>query len=107
MARTLKLFRFNRRYCRAIGIDPHKSNGGICLEIGWKNLVFFVCEAQLTAALIAFMLFEAKSMLEYGTTFFAIANVLEVVIFHTIFSWEIRNCLKFIKNCEQFIKMSK
>lgn len=101
MANSIKIFRFVQNYCRAIGIDNK------CSAFNWKNLLFLVSEAQTIAALTAFLLLEAKSMLEIGTTCFAILSLTLPMAVFAIFLRNAKNFSKFIESCEKFIQKSK
>lgn len=106
MARTIKIFRFLQKYSRAIGIDSIESNK---FKFGksLKKFCFFMSEIQFIASLIAFMCYEATSIFEYGTTFFAIASSIFAVVSHFTYSWQIKNFFKFTAKCERFIEKRK
>lgn len=71
--------------------------------ISVKNVLFFVSEAQFIVALSAFMAFEAKSMLDFGTTFFATSSTVLGVFLCLIYVLQMKNYSAFIGNCERFI----
>lgn len=102
MAAAIKLFQFNQKYNRIIGIGSSEPNR-ICSAATLKNVLFFVSEVQFIAALAAFMAFEAKSMLDFGTTFFAMSTTILGVFLCLICLMQVENYAAFIENCEGFI----
>lgn len=91
---------------RAFGIDSHQSNQ-ICFAINRKNVMFFICEAQLVAALMTFMLFKAESIFEYGFPSVVILDIILGVAVYINFLLEVKNVSNFIENCETFIGKRK
>lgn len=66
-----------------------------------------MCVIPFIVATAAFLLFEAKSMLEYGTTFFAIISLMVTVTVYLICLNKRAKCSAYIGNCEKFIAQSK
>lgn len=62
---------------------------------------------QFLSATAAFLVFDAKSMFNYGFVFFALVTITNSIVVYSIVVWKSQNTLKFIKNCEGFIKNSK
>lgn len=106
MATSIKLFQFNQKYGRIIGMESSQLNSaGSTISV--KNVLFFVSEAQFIVALSAFMVFEAKSMLDFGTTFFATSSTVLGVFLCLIYVLQMKNYSAFIGNCERFIGKSE
>lgn len=59
-----------------------------------------ICAAQYAMVLVTFLVYDAKSMGEYGT-------VAEAMPAYFIMLWKLENILKLIENCEGFIEMSE
>lgn len=107
MADRIKLFQFLQKYNRAMGIDSVEQSNDICFLINWKKFIFLAAEVQYTAALMAFMFFEAKTIFQYGTIFFGIASSIFSIVAHLIYSRQMKNFSKFNENCEKFIEKRK
>lgn len=108
MAKTIvKLFQFIQKFNRVIGIDATAPLEKTCFANNWKILMFFVCELQFMAALTAFLFSGAKTISEYGTTFFALSSSTLALIVHFFYSRQIRQYSMFIGKCEGFIEKSK
>lgn len=58
-------------------------------------------------ALLAFLVYDAKSMGECGIIFFFSIGVAEGLAAYFITLWKMDDILLFIKNCEEFIAKSK
>lgn len=101
---SIKLFQFTQNYCQILGIYSNKNRYKL---IAMRLIVVF-CAVVFAAALIAFLLYDAKSMCEYGVTVFILTSIcvgMYAYFFTSI--WERENIFKFIENCEKFIKKSK
>lgn len=62
---SAQLFQFNQMYCEKIGIGFLRSNSNQP-NVNLLNLAIAICSAQFGMALIAFRLYDTKSMGEYG-----------------------------------------
>lgn len=71
---SIKLFKFNQKFCQKVGIYLSQSNQN-GYSINSINLIFVICLTQFLIALLAFFLFDAKLMRDYGVTL--------VRLFHT------------------------
>lgn len=106
MADSIKLFQLNRKSCELIGIyvpqtekDRHKRNS--------INLTFVICLTQFAITLVAFLLYDANSMSDYGAACYTLFTVLGSTIAYLIFVWKMNEILTFVANCELFIGKSK
>lgn len=68
------------------------------------NVIFIIGFAEYTTASVAFLVYDAKSMGEYGIVFFTLLAVIEATVGYFITIWELEDILKFIENCEKFIE---
>lgn len=68
---------------------------------------FLICTAQLILTTTAFLVFEAKSMLEFGFTFYMLITEINCVVIYTIFVWQSKNTSKLIENCEVLVEKSE
>lgn len=100
----IKLFQFNRKYCQAAGIVLPNQNHFTFNSI---NLVVVICLVQLGLASVAFLLYDAQSMQEYGATFYGLSCIIEGFLAYFITIWKIKEIFEFTENCETFIGKSK
>lgn len=105
MAGSKKLFQFVQKLFKILGIRPPQKNE--TLSFNSRNLFFLFCYAQLFLSMIAFFLFKAKTMLEYGSSFFMFITQFIIALFFLILMWRITNILKLIAEFEQFIEKSE
>lgn len=106
MASSIKIFQFVQKLHQIIGIHiPHlnqKQHPTIP-----TRMIFLICLIQMVITAMAFLLFEATSMFEYGLgTFVVVAMINGIVIYLTLI-WQLQNTFKFIENCEEFVEKSK
>lgn len=106
MAGSIKIFQLFRKCHQTIGIHPPQPNQKQPL-INWIKWIFVICLAQLMFATAAFMVFEAKSMFDYGLAFLLSIAIINSLVVYLIFIWQTENIVKFIGNCEDFIVESK
>lgn len=105
MAGSIKLFQFNKRFCQTIGIFVPQTDYDRSIKTS-KNVIFVVCVVQFALASIAFLLYDAKSMGEFGEIFFMVICSIEAMCSYFINVWNFEDILKFIENCEAFIEKS-
>lgn len=106
VARPIKLFKFVQKVHQTIGIFPTQSNQKPC-RINSMNTVFLICFAQILFSTAAYLAFEAKSMFEYGFTFYILVGITNSIAVYLIFIWQAQSTLEFIENCEKFIEARK
>lgn len=107
---SIKLFQFNRKYNQAVGIYwPTIQSNQMARQcsINSKNLLYIICLTEFLVSSIAFILFEAKSKLEFSMTTFSIHTITTVLVMYLLTVWQIGNILKLTDNCEKFIEKSK
>lgn len=63
--------------------------------------------AQTFILTVAFLLFEAKSLVDYAIGFFSLIGAIDCIILYSISIWQLVNTLKFIGTVEEFIEKSK
>lgn len=105
MVSSNQLFQFIQKTHQAIGIHPSQSEQKQC-SINLKNKIFLFVNAENTVTTIAFIVFDAKSIIDYGIAFFVMSTTINITIIHSLFTWQVENTLKFFENCEEFIEMS-
>lgn len=106
MAGSVKYFQFVQKFHQIIGVYPSQSNQKHC-SINWIQVIFLINSALFLFTTAAFILIEAKSMFDYGFTFYAFSCMINVIVIYLTFIRQSENTLKYIENCEQFIEKSK
>lgn len=102
----IKLFKFNQKYCRAVGIRVPQENQSRH-RFSSLNWIYMICMIQFEITLVAYLWNEANSMGEYGAAFFPFICAGDSIFAYPITTWEYANILQFIKNCEEFIDKSE
>lgn len=102
----IELFKSIRKIYKFIGIFPAESNpnGSILNASNWLHLC---CVSMSFLTTVAYLLFEATGMTEYGVAFFVSISILLAIIKYLIICWQMQNILSYIGNCEQFIEKSE
>lgn len=106
MAGPIKLFQFFQNCQQTIGIDQFEQDQKK-RSINSTRMIFLISFAQLMLTMIAFLAFEAESIIDYGFTFWAITCLNNGCGNYSIFIWQSENTLKFIEDCEAFIEKSE
>lgn len=105
-SKSIKLFSFNRNHLRLIGIHPDRFDlDGSTFHI--RNWIFIINCLAFSLPPAAFFSFEAKSMLEYGFSFFTASVGFFMICIYVAMVGQMKNTLTFIENCEGFIGKSK
>lgn len=102
---AMELYQSIRKYYFWIGINPPKLN-----QIYLYDLIKIFIFSSLTIAFVlvtGFFLFEAKSIVEYGLSFYISSSVLFVLLNLALTYFEMPNTLKLIERFEHFIELSK
>lgn len=86
-----------------MGIKPTDANQKQS-SVNWKFTIFlsFLLHQWFTA--IAFLVFEAESMFDYGLAFYIFLSITNSTVISLLFLFEKENTFEFIKNCERFIE---
>lgn len=100
---SIKLFQFIQIFYQFIGVFPLQSNQ----KFYWRHSIILICSAQLLVSVIAFLLFDAKLMIDSALGILTVIITIECSILHSISLWESENTLKYIKTCEGFIEKRK
>lgn len=103
--RSVKLFLFIQKYYQTVGIHSPQPNQIRC-SFNRKNVIFVVCSVQSIVSTTAFLLFEAKSVLDLGMPVFFLACLFLALTLYLIPIWQMRNISEFIDYCEAFIASS-
>lgn len=105
-AGSIKLFQYYQKFNQAVGIYSRQSDQN-SNSINSKNVILIVSIAQFFVSSTAFLLFDAKSILDYGISVSALLVEISVTVYMLILIYQMEKTLKFIENCEQFLEKSK
>lgn len=101
MPGAMELFNTQRKFYETLGFAIHPN-----CRISAKYLIFLISSIQLFISTTAFFLFEARTAVEYGMSFYiSITIVVSMVNISTI-GWKMEEVLALIRNYEEFIENS-
>lgn len=100
----MKLFLSVQKFLHRLGIDPHRQNH---YPFTWKNLLVVFIFAQMCVGTTGFFILQAKTVREYGDSFYASLTLFANAIYCLIFIFNIKKIQKLIENLEEFIRKSK
>lgn len=103
---SIKLFQFYQNYSQTVGIYESQTNRNR-YNINLKRIIVIISSIQYEIALVAYMLYYATFMVEYGEGFTTLITIVKGNIDYFIFAWKMEDILEFIRNCETFIEKSK
>lgn len=103
--RSIKLFRRIQKFYQILGIYPSQENEKILFNS--RNLFILFFYVQLCISMAAFLILKAKTMQEYGATFFMFLTQFYVTLDFSILMWQMPNILSLITDFEEFIEKSK
>lgn len=106
MATSIKLFQFIQNIHQIIGIYPSVMNQKLC-AINSRNATLIIFLTQFILTMVAFLVFEAKSVFDFGFGFFTLISTINIFVVYLLLIWQFENTVEFIDNCEAFIKKSK
>lgn len=105
MAPSIKLFQFLKEFYTMVGIVPPQEKNEK-LSFNLRNVSILFCYAQLCFTVLAFFIFKATTMVEYGSSFFIFMTMFVVKGFFLTVMWQITNILKLIADFDKFIEKS-
>lgn len=103
---STKLFQFNQKYGQMIGIElsqPSKNR----YAFNSTQLFLLISSTQFAMALLAFLVYDAETMAEYGITFVALITIIQAMVTYLNNISKLEYTLKFIENCQHFIENRK
>lgn len=111
MARPIKLFHLTQKLYQTIGIHPindwHSSQLNKNQPFNFKNVLFIFAPLQFGVTTTVFFLFEAKTLDEFGISFYATLSVISIAFCYVSIFYQIGNLLKMFDNSNEFIGNSK
>lgn len=102
----IKLFQFIQKTYKNIDIHQSEPNGNRS-PLNLKNVFILFCHAQFFISSTTYILFNAKSMIEYGMAFFICTSIVASGTVYLVLTWQIKITLNYIENCERFIEKSE
>lgn len=102
----VKLFQFIQKLYDAVGIHSSPPHQTRC-SFNRRIVIFLICSEQSILSASAFLLFEAKSVLDIGISVFFLLCLFLGLISYLIPVWQMGNISEFIESCEAFIETSK
>lgn len=93
------------KFYENVGIKPPQPNKYYSFQ--WKHLICLLFLIQLFCTATAFILFEAKSVVEYAEAFFPSSTEVAAVICLTVSISKISTSLQLIEKFQEFIEKSK
>lgn len=102
MAYTIQLFQPVQKYYQTLGIESHQNS-----LFNFRNLFAIFCFLMCFTSTLAFFLFKANTILEYGATFYAFISETYILYFLFVQMWQMANISKLIASFENLIKESK
>lgn len=106
MAGSTKLFSLNREYYNALGIRPIKLKTHR-ESMNARSLTLIISLVLWALSSAAFLVYEARSLLELGISFFATCIAVLLTCVFLMIIWKIKDTWLFFENCERFIGRSK
>lgn len=104
-AKKMELFQSLFQYLEFMGIYSLKTHQPQTFNM--KILFVLSSIALLGISVIAFVLIEAETVVDFGICFYGIVSDLSNSLDYMIIIWRMPIILKLIGNCEKFIEMSK
>lgn len=101
----MKLFQSICRFYQVVGIQPPQLNQNYSFR--WMHLICVFFLIQLICTTVAFILFEAKSIVEYAEAFFPASTEIANMVNFIVCIFKITNIFQLIENFEKFIEKSE
>lgn len=105
MANSVRLFEFIKKCYRIVGLESTQENRQHP-SFNSTNCIVISLMVQMIMSLVAFLLLEAKSVLEYGRIFYGLESTVSAMIIYVISIRQINNISTFIEDCDGFIESS-
>lgn len=106
MAERLKLLQFIQSTYTSIGIYPPQSNQNR-RSVNWRKIFMLFSLMQILILSLAFLIFEAKTVIDAGFPFFVVNTELCCTVYYLINMWKMPKILKIIKEFEKCAEESE
>lgn len=104
---SIRLFVSVRKFYHMLALDPSHRNLKWKWQLNGKNLFIFYLQLQMFISTIAFGLYEAKTVFEYGTSAFVSVSELGSFICYLLQLLKIANILDLFSKMDKLIEKSK
>lgn len=104
-ASPIQLFQSIQSYFRIFGFS--KSQSDTTCSLNWRTLLAFFCYIQHFIAVFAFFVFEANTVLEYGTSFYGFITMIYTIFYILILTKRTPQIFQLIENFQEFIEKRK
>lgn len=101
----IKLFQSLRRYFQILGTYSPESNEN--RKFNPRNVFVLFCYTQLFVSVLAFTLFKAKAVVEFGLNYYGYMTEVLCIFVVLLQTYRMDDITKLIENCEKFVEMSK
>lgn len=105
MATSFQLFQSVKANFQFLGIFKSQPSGIFALN--WRIILALFWYIQHLITVLAFFIFEAKTVLDYGVSFYGFISMVYCVYYFLILIWQRPRIFQLIENFHQFIKQSK
>lgn len=103
MVGRIQLLRSVQESYRVIGVVQSNENS----SLNWRCLFILFGLHVPGAGLLAFMVFKAKSVFEFGTCFYGYVTIIASTAYFLFQLWKVTNISKLIGSLEEFMAKSK
>lgn len=101
----IKLFQSLRKYFETLGtLSPETEDNH---PFNWRNTFVLFGYFQLFASVLAFTMFEATQVVEFGLNYYGYMTEVLCAFAITTQIYRMVDILELIENCEEFIEKSK
>lgn len=104
MTSSIRVFQFIRNFHQTIGIYYPSQPNQKQISLNLENNVFFFSFTHYTLTEVAFLVFEANSIIDYAFGFIPLCSAFVGFLIYILFMWQLENTFKFFENCEKFIE---
>lgn len=105
MTGSVQLFQAIQNYHQTLGICQPQPNASH--PINWRMLVVFFCFAEQIASATVFFLTEAKTVLDYGCSFYTSISMVYCVYYFLILIQRTPQIFQLIEHFQEFIEQSE
>ena len=103
--KRIKLFQSLRKYFRILGTFSPESDENHLFNP--RNVFVLICYIQMLLSVLAFTLFKATKVVEFGLNWYGYVTEVLCVFNILLLIYRMADISKLIKNCEDFIQFSK
>lgn len=106
MAASIKLFSFIRKYRHVLGLYSLDTSQNVS-SFNSRNWIYIISYVLFFVPSVAFFLYDAKSMQEYGISFYSASMAFFLMCIYTQMVVQMKNICHFTESFEQLIEKSE